>query len=132
MQAATHAAHFLDTSCLPTCSVSSKSGQRLAWLTCVRLFRLFVSVCPVPHMHLLSHPLCVCFLVPLQLQKAHERVWESFQSLDAAWTSRVQRQQWLQLPAEAVERVLNNKALTAASENVVYIVVASWMVTQLK
>lgn len=64
------------------------------------------------------------------VQKAHEKVWESFKCLDEAWTNRGLRAQWQQLPLEAVEAVLNNKQLTAASENVVYILVASWLAAQ--
>jgi hypothetical protein len=66
------------------------------------------------------------------MQKAHERVLESFANLDEAWTSRSSRAQWLSLPCEAVERVLGAAQLSAASENVVYIVAASWLAAQLK
>jgi hypothetical protein len=66
------------------------------------------------------------------LQKAHERVLESFANLEEAWTSRSSRAQWAALPAEAVERVLGAASLSAASENVVYIMVASWLAAQLK
>lgn len=66
------------------------------------------------------------------LQKAHRRVWDTFKNLDEAWTNKTYRQQWLQLPVEAVQRVLDNDRLTAASENVVYIVMASWVSAQLK
>lgn len=52
--------------------------------------------------------------------------------MDEAWTNKTYRQQWLQLPVEAVQRVLDNERLTASSENVVYIVVASWISAQLK
>ncbi|KAF6264423.1 hypothetical protein COO60DRAFT_123779 [Scenedesmus sp. NREL 46B-D3] len=65
-------------------------------------------------------------------EKAHERVLESFANLDEAWTSRSSRGQWLGLPCEAVERVLGAVQLNAASENVVYIVAASWLAAQLK
>lgn len=65
-------------------------------------------------------------------QKAHRRVWDTFKNMDEAWTNKTYRQQWLQLPVEAVQRVLDNERLTASSENVVYIVVASWISAQLK
>lgn len=59
-------------------------------------------------------------------------MWDTFKNLDEAWTNKASRQQWLQLPVEAVQRVLDNERLTAASENVVYIIVASWVSAQLK
>lgn len=55
---------------------------------------------------------------------------EAFQSLDEAWGSRTLRSQWLALPLNAVERLLSSRQLTAASENVVYIMVASWLSAQ--
>lgn len=72
---------------------------------------------------------CVLCSAP---QKAHRRVWDTFKNLDEAWTNKTFRQQWLQLPVEAVQRVLDNERLTASSENVVYIVLASWISAQLK
>lgn len=66
------------------------------------------------------------------LQKAHERVLHSFANLDEAWTSRASRALWASLPAEAVTRLLGCGQLAAASENVVYVVVASWLAAQLK
>lgn len=68
----------------------------------------------------------------LALQKAHDRVWDTFKNLDEAWTNKTSRQQWLQLPVEAVQRVLDNGELVATSENVVYIVLASWISSQIK
>jgi len=66
------------------------------------------------------------------LQKAHRRVWDTFKSLDEAWTNKAVRAQWLQLPVEAVQRVVDDERLTAASENVIYIVIASWVAAQIK
>ncbi|WIA08396.1 hypothetical protein OEZ85_007835 [Tetradesmus obliquus] len=66
------------------------------------------------------------------VEKAHERVLHSFANLDEAWTSRASRAQWASLPAEAVTRLLGCGQLAAASENVVYVVVASWLAAQLK
>ena len=83
-------------------------------------------------LHSPKHPM----LFPTELllvvvsQKAHEKVWESFKCLDEAWTSRLLKAQWQQLPLEAVEAVLSNKQLTAATENVVYVLVASWVAAQ--
>jgi hypothetical protein len=68
----------------------------------------------------------------LALQKAHGRVWDTFKNLDEAWTNKTSRQQWLQLPVEAVQRVLDDERLVATSENVVYIVLASWISSQIK
>jgi hypothetical protein len=59
-------------------------------------------------------------------------VWDTFKNLDEAWTNKTYRQQWLQLPVEAVQRVLDSERLTATSENVLYIVLASWICSQLK
>jgi hypothetical protein len=65
-------------------------------------------------------------------QKAHSRVADQYRNLDDAWTNKTLRAQWLQLPLEAVERLLTAEALAAASENVVYIFLASWVSAQLK
>eukprot|EP00879_Flechtneria_rotunda_P004833 GHRR01005106.1.p1 GENE.GHRR01005106.1~~GHRR01005106.1.p1 ORF type:complete len:441 (+),score=138.90 GHRR01005106.1:334-1656(+) len=66
------------------------------------------------------------------IEKAHQRVWESFRYLDDAWTDRALRSQWQQLPFEAVECVLSNEKLSVTGENVVYIVTASWLAAQLR
>lgn len=76
--------------------------------------------------------LACAYVLPVTPQKAHRRVWDTFKSLDEAWTNKTYRQQWLQLPVEAVQRVLDNERLAATSENVVYIVLASWISAQLK
>lgn len=66
----------------------------------------------------------------LYLQKALDKVWDNFKCLDEAWTNKALRLQWQQLPVEAIEAVLSNKQLAAASENVVYVVIASWFAAQ--
>lgn len=59
-------------------------------------------------------------------------MYDQYRNLDDAWTNKTLRQQWLQLPIEAIERLLEGQPLGAASENVVYIVLASWLCAQLK
>lgn len=63
-------------------------------------------------------------------QKAHERVWQDYQNLDTAWQDAGLRSSFLLLPQEGVERVISRNELRAASENVVYVAVASWVAHQ--
>jgi hypothetical protein len=66
------------------------------------------------------------------LQKAHQHVWDVFCNLDEAWMNKALRVQWLQLTPEAVDRLLRNPNLSGTSENVVYVVVASWLAAKLR
>jgi hypothetical protein len=59
-------------------------------------------------------------------------VFDAYHNLDEAWTSKVLRGQWLQLPLQAVERLLGSDGLLAWSENVLYVVLASWLASRLK
>jgi hypothetical protein len=59
-------------------------------------------------------------------------VGETFLLLEAAWQDAGQRARFLQLPREALERLLASPALQVASENTAFIAVATWLSAQLK
>ncbi len=69
----------------------------------------------------------ICLPLP---QKAHERVWADFSSLDTAWRDAQLRSKFQQLPAEAVRHLLQRDELRVVSENVVFIAVATWAAYQ--
>ena len=59
--------------------------------------------------------------------KAHERVWQDFHHLDAAFQRAPLRAAFLQLPRAAVERLVASDELRCVSENAVFLAVASWL-----
>jgi len=54
-------------------------------------------------------------------------VWADFQNLDAAFQRSSLRAAFLQLPRHAVAHLVRSQELRAASENVVFLAVASWL-----
>ena len=65
-------------------------------------------------------------------EKAHQRVWQDFGNLDAAFQRAPLRRAFLQLPRAAVERLVAADALRAVSENAVYLAVSSWLRARLR